>query len=205
MGTGGEQDGFDPNSRRSYVQKQEGDALLGPASVAGAHQAEHLVGVVGMGGPDLGAVEHIVLAVRFGPELQRSQVRAGTGLRVALAPVVLPGQDARKQLRLLRLGAVADQHGPHMPRPIGASWAPRRCWLPRPKCSGASGPIPCRRIVEASLEPPNLADAGFDASECCARSPERCLDTAAAPLSALRSARHPERPAPPRGRLHVRR
>ena len=85
--------------------------MLGPASVAGAHQAEHLVGVVGMGGPDLGAVEHIVLAVRFGPELQRSQVRAGTGLRVALAPVVLPGQDARKQLRLLRLGAVADQHG----------------------------------------------------------------------------------------------
>ena len=45
-----------------------------------ADQAEHTVGKVGVRGPDLGSVEHIVSAIAHSAQLQRCQVRSRTRL-----------------------------------------------------------------------------------------------------------------------------
>src|SRR5690606_37526956 len=61
-------------------------------------------------GPDLGAVDDIVVTVPNGAGLQRGQVRTGTGLGISLTPDLLAGQDLRQVLLFLLLGAVAEQH-----------------------------------------------------------------------------------------------
>ena len=105
-------DGLNGDPRGVHIQQQEGDARLGLAVAAGAHQQEHAVGVVGVGGPDLGAVDHIVVAVALREGLQRRQIGTGAGLGIALAPDILAGKNARQIMRLLLLGAEADQTGP---------------------------------------------------------------------------------------------
>jgi len=52
------------------------------------------VGEWGGGGPDLGAVQDVVIPVRLGAHLERGEVRPRAWLGVALAPVVVAGQDA---------------------------------------------------------------------------------------------------------------
>ncbi len=76
----------------------------------GAHQAEDPVGVVRERGPDLLAVDDVVVALAHGARLQRREVGAGAGLRIALAPEVLAVVDARQEALLLRVGAEAQQH-----------------------------------------------------------------------------------------------
>ncbi|MCY1230498.1 hypothetical protein D9M72_429110 [compost metagenome] len=51
---------------RMHVEQQERDAFLPLRLAAGAHQAEHPVGPLRMRGPDLGAVQDVVLAVAVG-------------------------------------------------------------------------------------------------------------------------------------------
>ena len=76
----------------------------------GAHQAEAPVGVVRGGGPDLLAVDDVVVALplRRGP--QAGEVGAGAGLGEALAPPVVEVGGARQEALLLRLGAELHQH-----------------------------------------------------------------------------------------------
>ena len=97
-------------ARAGHVDEQERDASLRFALGRGAHQAEHHVGVLGEGGPGLGAVDDIMVAVALGPRLERSEVGTRTRFGIALAPPVLAGQDARQIALLLRLAAEGDDH-----------------------------------------------------------------------------------------------
>ncbi len=108
-GAGDKANGGDGDAFRVHGQEQEGDAFLGAIEGARAHEAEHVRSVLGVGGPDLRAVQEVVIAVSHGAALERGQVRSGLGLGVALAPVVFPAKDAGKVVLLLRLRAAAQQ------------------------------------------------------------------------------------------------
>ena len=71
---------------------------------------KHFVGEMRVGCPDLTTAQPIKVAVRRGFQFQACQIRAGTWLRVALAPIVLTGQYARQIFALLCLTATAHQH-----------------------------------------------------------------------------------------------
>ena len=71
---------------------------------------------MGVGGPDFRAVQHIVVAVAGGAKLQRGQVRSRSRLGIALAPIVLAGQDARQIEVPLRRRAVAHDAGADHPQ-----------------------------------------------------------------------------------------
>ena len=76
----------------------------------GAHQAEAPIGEVRGRGPDLLAVDDVVVAVALGRGLERGEVRAGAGLGKALAPPIVEIGGARQKALLLLLGAELDQH-----------------------------------------------------------------------------------------------
>ena len=75
----------------------------------GAHQAEDPVGVVRIRGPDLLAVDDVVVAVALGAGLQRGEVRSGVRLGIALAPADQARGNLGQMLLLLRLVAVLQQ------------------------------------------------------------------------------------------------
>ena len=56
------------------IEHEKGDARLGLAFIIGAHQAKYLVGLVGVGRPDLGAVNDEVVAIAFGAALQGDEI-----------------------------------------------------------------------------------------------------------------------------------
>jgi hypothetical protein len=103
-------DGPHADAGAAHVHQQEADAGLRPCLGVGAHQAEHHVGVLRVGGPDLGAGDDVVVALAHRPRAQRGQVRARIGLRVALAPPLPAAGDGRQVGRLLRRRTVARQH-----------------------------------------------------------------------------------------------
>jgi len=103
-------DGAHLDAGAAHLDQQAGDALLLLAGAGRAHQAEHVRGPVRVGGPDLRAVDDVVVAVGHRGGGQARQVGAGAGLGIALAPPVLAAADARQVLRLLRFGAEGDQH-----------------------------------------------------------------------------------------------
>src|SRR5882757_12033 len=51
---------------------------------------------MGVRGPDLGAVDDVVVAVAHGAGFQRGEVGAGARLGIALAPVILAGENFRQ-------------------------------------------------------------------------------------------------------------
>ena len=67
----------------------------------GADEAEDPVGVIGVAGPDLRAVDEPVVALVFGLGLQPGEVGSRARLRVALAPADLAPDDRRNELLLL--------------------------------------------------------------------------------------------------------
>ena len=76
--------------------------MLGHVGVGPAQQ-RGVVGVVGVRGPDLGAVDQEVVALVNRSGLDRSQIRAVVGLRQALTPDLLGRRDlGNKTLLLLR-------------------------------------------------------------------------------------------------------
>ena len=77
----------------------------------GADQREDRVGHVGGGGPDLLAVDDVLVAVAHGARLEAAEVGAGAGLGVALRPRDLAGEDVADVLLLLLLGAVDEHRG----------------------------------------------------------------------------------------------
>ena len=91
-----------------HVEQEVRDALVLGRVGIGAGQQHHPVGHVGERRPHLLAVDDVVVAVLHRPRLQRGQVGAGVGLRVALAPDLLAGEDLRRVALLLLLGAVRD-------------------------------------------------------------------------------------------------
>ena len=105
------------DARRRHGEQQEGDAGLRPALAAGPHQTEHAAGEMGVGRPDLRAVEHIVVAVAHRAQRQRREVGAGAGFGIALAPIDRTGQDARQQRRLLLVRSVVHDHRRHHLQP----------------------------------------------------------------------------------------
>ena len=92
-----------------HVEQQERDAALGLAGEFRPHQRKHAIRVVRVGRPDLAAIQHILVAVLVSAQCEGGKVRTCAGFRVALAPVVFAGQDARQIERLLFGRAVADQ------------------------------------------------------------------------------------------------
>ena len=64
------------------------------ASGFGPHEELAAVGDLGVGGPDLLAGDHVVVAVAHGPGAQRGEVGPGLGLGEPLAPHVVAAQDA---------------------------------------------------------------------------------------------------------------
>ena len=102
--------GHDGNARRLHVQQQEADAHLADGLVRGPHQAEHPVRPLGIGGPDLRAVQDIVVAIPLGLERQGGQVRSRARLGIALAPPGVGGQDPGQVFGLLLGGAEGHDH-----------------------------------------------------------------------------------------------
>src|ERR1035437_3871299 len=78
------------------MDQQEADASLGPALVAGSHQAENPFSVLAQRGPGFLAVDDVLVAPTVCLGFNRSQIRAGAGLAVALAPPDLATGDARQ-------------------------------------------------------------------------------------------------------------
>ena len=85
-------------------------AVLGSLGLRAA-EAEHVVRVLGRGGPDLLPVDHPLLADQLGAGLERGQVAARARLAVALAPGDLAANRGRDELLLLPLLALLDQGG----------------------------------------------------------------------------------------------
>ena len=97
-------DGADLDALLVHRHEQVGDAgVLGRVGV-GAGEQEAVVGVLGLGGPDLLAVDDPLVAVELGLALQAGEVGAGVGLGEALAPRRLALEDAGEELLLLLLG-----------------------------------------------------------------------------------------------------
>ena len=63
-----------------HVNQQERDAFLQPALAAGSHKAEHPVGVLCVGCPDLRAVDDVVAVFQFRACGKRRQIAAGIRL-----------------------------------------------------------------------------------------------------------------------------
>ncbi len=109
-------DGLDRPHRdagRLEVDQQHGDAGVARLRLRiGAHQREHPVGEVAVGGPHLVAVDDEVVAVEFGPRGETCQVGTGAGFRIALAPGRLASEDRRQVLRLLGRRAGVDDQRP---------------------------------------------------------------------------------------------
>ncbi|GCC45919.1 hypothetical protein chiPu_0030186, partial [Chiloscyllium punctatum] len=109
---GDQQDRFGRHALRGHVEQDEADAVVLLGRRIGAHQAEDPVGIVGVGGPDLLAVDDVVVTVADRAGLQRGEVRAGVRLGIALAPADQARGDLRQMLLLLLLGAVFQQRRP---------------------------------------------------------------------------------------------
>ena len=101
-------DGPDRHAGCGHVDEQEGDAFLLFSLAAGAHEAKNHVGVLRQRGPCLLAVDDIVVALPLRLCFERCEIGTGAGLRIALAPPVVAGVDARQVVVLLRL--VAEFH-----------------------------------------------------------------------------------------------
>ena len=105
-------DGAYRDAGRLHVDQQERDALLRPVFLAGAYQAEHPVGPVHIGGPDLLAAHHVVVTVTHGARAQPGQIGAGAGLGITLGPPVVGAADARQEALLLRRRTEGVEDGP---------------------------------------------------------------------------------------------
>ena len=71
-------------------------------------QRDHVIGTVGVRGPDLGAVYHPAVGCRFRLRAQRSQIGAGIRFAHADAETGSTRGDLRDDLVLLRFRPVAD-------------------------------------------------------------------------------------------------
>ncbi len=104
--------------------------MLGGVGV-GPRQEEDVVGVLGLGRPDLLTVDDPLVSVQLRPGLERRQVGSCVRLAEALAPGDLAPQDARDELFLLVLSAPLQERGPDkgVSEEVGAQWRSGACEL----------------------------------------------------------------------------
>src|SRR3546814_17383369 len=76
-------DRLDADARRGHVEQQETDPRLWLALGRGTDEAEHAVGEMGVGGPDLRAVADILPAIEVGAHLERGATRPRARFRKA--------------------------------------------------------------------------------------------------------------------------
>jgi hypothetical protein len=107
-----QQNGFCRHALRSHVEEDETDAVVLPRRRIGPHQAEDPVGEIGIGGPDLLAVDDEIIAIAFGAGLQRRKIRSGIRLGIALAPANQASRDLGQVFLLLRVGSVFEECRP---------------------------------------------------------------------------------------------
>ena len=98
-----------PDAGLVHVDQEEADAGLLLRLLVGARQHEDVAGVGGERGPDLLAVDDVLVAIGDRLGTQPRQVRARIRFGVPLAPQVLASDDLRQPLVALLGRAVADQ------------------------------------------------------------------------------------------------
>ena len=144
---------------RRHVDQHERDALVLLGRRVGAHQAEAPVGLVGVAGPDLLAVDQPVVALVLAPGLQRREVGAGARLGIALAPADLALDDLRQVLGLLLLVGELQQHRAQHPdaeRDQRRAVA-RRAPAPRTRAWSGESPPPPYWVGQAGAVQPRAA------------------------------------------------
>src|SRR5690606_13869224 len=103
-----QQDRLGRDARRLHVEQYDGVAAV-PVVLVDAVAAVSLVVSLGVGGPDLLAVDDPVIALVLAERLQRDEVAARSRLRIALAPADFAAGDLVEILLLLFLGAEVEQ------------------------------------------------------------------------------------------------
>ena len=180
---GDQEDRLGRDPLRGHVEQDEADAVVLLAGRVGAHQAENPVGEIGVGGPDLLAVDDEIVAVALGPGLQRGEIGSGVRLGIALAPADQPGGDLRQMLLLLRLGAVFQaapvpasrcQRKPAAAARRSPPFPGARSWFLRHR--GRRRHIPlgqCGTVQPLSRIRSNQSRCGSEANDGVASAPER--------------------------------
>ena len=93
-----------------HVDQQETDAFLFFLRLfVGTRQHVDVRRVVRHRGPDLAAVDDVIIAIRHGFGAQTGQIRTGIRFGIALAPGRIAGDDLRQILLALRVVAETDQ------------------------------------------------------------------------------------------------
>ena len=92
-----------------HVDQYEGDAQMFGGVRVGPDQAEDPVGLVGIGGPDLLAVDDPVVAAILRPGLKTRQIGPRARFGIALAPADFATHDFGQKMLLLGLGAEGQQ------------------------------------------------------------------------------------------------
>ena len=103
-----QQDRLGRHAFARHVVEHEGDALI-LVGLVGADEAENPVGVIGVGCPDLLAVNDPVVALIVAVGLQGHQIAARTGFRIALTPADFTARDFVQEPQLLPFGAELQQ------------------------------------------------------------------------------------------------
>jgi hypothetical protein len=97
--------------RRLCVDQQKRNSLLPPVSIRiGAHETEAPIGMVRSQGPDLLAVDDVMIAVAAGGGFERGEIGSCARLGKALAPPIVDIGGARQESLFLLVGAELDQH-----------------------------------------------------------------------------------------------
>ena len=96
----------------------------GPSSAVRARRIPP-VGDISPGGPDLGAVDHVHVAVAYGPGAQRSEVRTSLGLAEQLAPALSVIEHGGQEAGLLLLGAASQDRRPGPAHADGGAGQPQ--------------------------------------------------------------------------------
>ncbi len=100
-----------------HVEQDKRNAQMLRCLRIGPHQAEDPVGLVGVAGPDLLAVDDPVVTLVFRPRLDRRQIGPRARLGIALAPANLPAHDLGQEALLLFLGPEGQQGRAQHPDP----------------------------------------------------------------------------------------
>src|SRR5699024_5277480 len=90
---------FDP--RLIQGAKEEGDTAVARLLVAGAAEDKDVVGILTPGGPGFLTVDDPLVTIKDRSGSQGGEIGTRTGLRVALTPRVLSGDDPGKIVALL--------------------------------------------------------------------------------------------------------
>ena len=155
--------------RRLHIEHEQGDALVLGRVGIGAGGEPAPVREVAAGGPNLLAVDHVVVAVAHGAGLQGGEVAAGAGFAVEGAPPLLGARDRRDVGALLLLGAVEHERGSdpgdtHVPNG-GAGVGPS----PRCRRAGACARRRRRRTPRARPSRASRARRASSGSPSCSR------------------------------------